>query len=75
MEGSSKLESSYNMKTNLIIKIENVEWPSNDEYLDLLKKALDEYHKMIEEGVLVPRGNRIANVIISSDNYSIINKQ
>ncbi len=34
--------------------------PKDSHYLSL-KKALDDYHKMIDKGVLVPRGNTLQN--------------
>lgn len=34
--------------------------PKDSHYLDL-KQALDEYHRMIETGTLVPRGNTLQN--------------
>ena len=70
MEGFSKQESSYSMKKKINEQIKNLEWPSNDEYFQLLKNALDDYHKMVNDGVLIPRGNRIATVIINNDNNS-----
>lgn len=34
--------------------------PTDSQYLSL-KKALEDYHQMIDEGILVPRGNTLQN--------------
>lgn len=33
-----------------------------DESFDKLKNALQEYHKLVEEGILIPRENNISTV-------------
>lgn len=38
--------------------------PKDDYYL-ALKSALDDYHRMIEDGTIVPRGNTLQNNYIA----------
>ncbi len=35
--------------------------PKDSQYVSL-KKALEDYHQMIDDGVLVPRGNTLQNI-------------
>ncbi len=46
---------------SLSSQIEELEMLFDDSYFKALSKALSNYHSMVEAGVLIPRGNRLAD--------------
>ncbi len=44
-----------------------------DENFKELKEALDEYHRLIQEGILIPRGNNVQNIYTTYHINSNIN--
>ena len=52
------------MNSSIIESIEKIceqNEPKDSQYL-ALKKALEDYHQMIDKGILVPRGNTLQNI-------------
>lgn len=45
---------------SLIRQIEELEMLFDDSYFKDLTEALAKYHSMVDAGVLIPRGNRLA---------------
>lgn len=56
---------------SLAIEIEELEASFDGAYFESLVEALSRYHSMVESGILIPRGNRLAsNPANYSSNYS-----
>ncbi len=52
------------MKSSIVDSVEKIceqSEPKDSQYL-VLKKALEDYHQMIDKGILVPRGNTLQNI-------------
>ena len=47
-----------------------------DENFNKLKGALEEYHRLVQEGILIPRGNNVQNIYTTySFEYNFFRKK
>lgn len=56
------------MSKSIVDKIENLNPSPKDDYFLYLEDALKKYYRLVDEGMLIPRGNRISTIVSDADN-------